>query len=159
MTLIVQCNKNGSFLLHWILHFSSLKAKTFGHSSFYYPPIFLCFISGKISLLHLWYSRRGEFFLILFLYLKNGSVHWCTHVKCRIVIDFSDGHLFGRPRAPATAVGDVGEQGGPRLVLADLRPGGEGTSGLNPSSLLLLAAGRWGDRHWKRELGAFERFP
>ena len=25
-----------------------LKTKTFGHSSFYYPPIFLCFISGKI---------------------------------------------------------------------------------------------------------------
>ena len=24
-----------------------LKTKTFGHSSFYYPPIFLCFISGK----------------------------------------------------------------------------------------------------------------
>ena len=29
------------------LTYDVLKTKTFGHSSFYYPPIFLCFISGK----------------------------------------------------------------------------------------------------------------
>ena len=46
-----------------------LKTKTFGHSSFYYPPIFLCLISGKKFLYYI-FDIHGEvnFFLYIHVY-------------------------------------------------------------------------------------------
>ena len=47
-----------------------LKAKTFSHSSFYYPPIFLCFISGNFFFITYILHLSTETYLLVSLSLS-----------------------------------------------------------------------------------------
>lgn len=68
-------------------------------------------------------------------------------VEGRIVVDLGDGHFLGRPRAPAAAVRHVGQQGGPGLVVRDLRRRRQRPARLGPVPLLLHIAVRGRHRH------------
>ena len=58
-----------------------------------------------------------------------------SHMMCGSVVDFGDVHVTGGAAAVAAVVGHVTEQGGPRLLLADLGAHVDGVTWWRPARL------------------------